>query len=295
MVHHLIHIHTIRARYHHQTGRVLVIRLVTQVVHHRQLFIAHLGSDLLQHPRPGNLVRQGGNHHRTVLFFPHRAHAHGAATVLVNFADLSPGGDDLCFGRVVRPLDDIQQLIEGGLRLVDERNGRLGHFAQVVRRNVRRHANGDPGGAVQQNVWQASRQHFRLLHRAVKVRHPINRPLPQLTQQQLGVFGEARLGVTHRREGFWIVRRAPVPLAVNQRIAVGERLGHQHHGFIAGAVAVGMVFTQHVAHGTGGFFKLRAGVEAQFRHGVHDTPLHRLQAVADKRQRTIHDDVHGVV
>ena len=125
-------------------------------------------------------MRQRGNHYRTVFFIPHRAHAHGATAVLVNFADFRARGDDFRLGRVVRALNDIQHLVERGLRFFNQGNRSFCHFAQVVRRNVRRHTDGDTGGAVQQDVRQARRQHFRLLHGAVKVRHPISRALPQL-------------------------------------------------------------------------------------------------------------------
>ena len=76
VVHHLFHIHPVGARDDHQTGRAFVVRFVAQIVNHRQLFIAHLRRNLLQHFGAGNLVRQRANHHRAVLFAPHRAHAH---------------------------------------------------------------------------------------------------------------------------------------------------------------------------------------------------------------------------
>ena len=295
VVHHLLHVHAVRARHDHQTGRVFVVRFVAQVVHHRQLFIAHLGGNLLQHLRTGHLVRQRGDHHGAILFIPHRAHAHGATAVLVDFADFRTRGDDLGFGRIVRPLHDLQQIVQRGFWLLNQGDGRFRHFTQVVRRNVRRHAHGDTGRAVQQDVRQTRRQHFRLLHRTVEVWHPVDRPLPQLAQQHFGIFRQAGFGITHCRKGFRIVRRPPVPLAIHQRIAIRERLGHQHHRFIAGAVAVRMVFTQHVADGTGGFLKLGGSIQPQFGHRIDDAALNGLQAIPDKRQRPVHDDVHGVV
>ena len=295
MVHHLLHVHAVGARHDHQTGRVLVVRFVAQVVHHRQLFIAHLGGDLLQHFRAGNLVRQRGDHHSAVFFIPHRAHAHGAATVLVDFADFRTRGDDFRFSRIIRPLNDIQQLVERRFRLLNQGDGGFRHFTQVVRRNICRHTDRNTGGTVQQDVWQTRRQHLRLLHRTVEVWHPVNGSLTQLAQQHFGIFRETRFGITHRREGFRIVRCPPVPLTIHQRIAVRERLRHQDHRFITGAVAVRMVFTQHVTNGTGGFLELGGGVQPQFGHRIDDAALNRLQAIPDKRQRPVHDDVHGVV
>ncbi len=56
-----------------------------------------------------------------------------------------------------------------------------------------------------------------------------------------------------------------------------------------------MVFTQHVADGTGGFLKLGGSIQSQFGHRIDDAALNGLQAIPDKRQRPVHDDVHGVV
>ena len=240
-------------------------------------------------------MRQRGDHHFAVLFFPHCALTHRSAAALVDLADLGARGDDFRFGREIRPLYDIEQIVQRGFRIIDQRDGRLRHFAQVVRRNVGRHADGDAGGAVQQNIRQARRQHLRLVQRAVEVRHEIDRALPQLAQQHFGVARQARFGITHGGERFRIVRRAPVPLTIHQRIAVGERLRHQHHRFVAGAVAVGMIFTQHVADGARRFLEFRAGVQPQLRHRIDNAALDRLQAIANIGKRPVHDDVHGIV
>ena len=195
---------------------------------------------------------------------------------MVDFANFRPRGDDLRLGREIRPLYDIQQFVEGGFRLLNQRNRRFGHFPQVVRRNIGRHAYRDAGGAVQQDVRQTRWQHFRLLQRAVKVWHPVDRPLPQLAEQQLGILRQAGFSVTHGGERFGIVRRPPVSLTIHQRIAVRERLRHQHHRFIAGAVAVRVIFTQHVADGAGGLFEFRAGVQPQLGHRIDDATLDRF-------------------
>ena len=50
---------------------------------------------------------------------------------------------------------------------------------------------------------------------------------------------QARLGITHGGEGWGSSGAPPVALTVHQRVAVGEGLNHQHHGFVTGDVAVG--------------------------------------------------------
>jgi hypothetical protein len=45
-----------------------------------------------------------------------------------------------------------------------------------------------------------------------------------------------------------IVRRAPVPLSLDERVAHRERLGHQDHGLVARGVAVRMKLADDVAY-----------------------------------------------
>lgn len=52
---------------------------------------------------------------------------------------------------------------------------------------------------------------------------------------------------------------------------------------------------EHVTDGPRGFLVLGVGVQAQFAHGIDDTSLYGLEAVADVRQGAVHDHVHGVV
>jgi len=169
------------------------------------------------------------------------------------------------------------------------------HFPQVVGRNIRGHTHGDAGSAVEQHMGHLGGQHHGFFESAVEVGFPVGSTLLQLAQQQLGDARQTRLGIAHGGEGFGVIGRAPVALAVHQRIAVAEGLRHQHHGLVGGAVAVGMEFTDHIAHGARRFLVLGAGFQAQLAHGVDDTALHGLQAVAQMRQGAIHDHVHGIV
>src|SRR5690606_38936385 len=103
------------------------------------------------------------------------------------------------------------------------------------------------------------------------------------------------LGVAHGRERLRIVGRAEVALALDQRIAVAEGLRHQHQGFIAGAVAVGVELADHVADGARRLLGLRSRAEPELAHRVDDPPLHRLQSVADEGQGAIEHHVHRIV
>ena len=198
-------------------------------------------------------------------------------------------------GRQVRPLHELHQLRGGGLGLLEQVDAGVGHLAQVVRRDVGGHADGDPRGAVQQQVGQARRQEHRLLERAVEVGGPVDGAVRELPEQHVGVLGELRLGVAHGGEGLRVILRAPVALPVDERVAVGEGLRHEHHRLVAGAVAVRVELAQHVAHGARGLLRLVDRRQPELAHRIGDAPLHRLQSVPQERQRAVEDHVHRVV
>lgn len=58
---------------------------------------------------------------------------------------------------------------------------------------------------------------------------------------------------------------------------------------------MGVEFTEHVTDGTRRLLVLGVSVQAQLTHRIDNAPLYGLQAVADMRQGTVHDHVHGVV
>ena len=278
-----------------EAGGVLVVGLVAQVLHHRQLLREHLLRDLLQHLRARDLVREGEHDDRAVLALETRAHPHAARSALVHRDEIFARGDDLGLGREVRAANVIAEIADGSLRLVEEPDAGGDDLAQVVRRNVRRHADRDSRRPVQQHVREAGREQLRLVERAVEVRAPLDGAFAQLSQQHLREPGELRLGVAHRRERLRIVGGPPVSLTVDQRIAGRERLREEHHRLVARALPVRVELAEHVADGARGLLVLRTGGQTQLRHRVDDAPLHRLQPVADMRQGAIEDHVHRVV
>ena len=74
-------------------------------------------------------------------------HPEAAASGLVGVAD-SVEADDLAAGRQVGSRDEPHQRVEVGRGVLDQVAERLDHLDQVVRRDVRGHADRDAGGAV---------------------------------------------------------------------------------------------------------------------------------------------------
>ena len=230
-----------------------------------------------------------------VLALPARPRAHLAVAALVELEQLRAVADDLAAGGEIRPRHMVEQRLDLRVGVLEQMDASLHQLADVVRRDVGRHAHRDAGGAVDEDVRQACGQELRLLQRAVEVRCPLDGALFQLGQQGLCIGREARLGVAHRREGFRIVRRAPVALPVHQRRAVVEGLRHRHHRFITSAVAVRVVFAEHVTDGARALLVFGGRLQAQLAHRIDDAALHGLQTVLDMRQRAVEHHVHRVV
>ena len=295
MRHQLVRVDAVRSRDDDEPGGVLVIGLVAEIVHQRQLFGLHLRGNLLDDLVPGDLERQRRDHQIAVFELPPGPLPDRPVAGLVHVADLGERRDDLRVRRIIRTLDVPGELRDGKVGIVEQVQAGVHHLAQIVRRDVRGQADGDSGAPVEQHVRKPRRQQLRLAQRPVEVLTPLRRPLVELGEQRLREFRQPRLGVPHGRERFRFVGRAPVPLPVHERVTERERLRHEDHGLVAGAVAVRMELADDVADRARRFLELCPGREPELRHGVDDPPLHRLKTVGDARQRPIEDDVHRVV
>ena len=161
-------------RLEHQAHRRLAAALVTHRVHHvqdlllclqllgrqRLLAGAHLRIaeflDLFQHLLGGHAVRQLVDDQlplaaRQLLDVPARPHTDGATATAIGLAQVGAAADDLPAPRKIRPGQDVHQRLVRELRVADQRNGRMGHFHQVVRRNLRGHGHGNARRPVEQD------------------------------------------------------------------------------------------------------------------------------------------------
>ena len=150
--------------------------------------------------------------------------------------------------------------------IVDQRDAGVDHLAEIVRRNVGRHADRDAARAVDQQVREARRQDHRLLLVAVVVRLEVDGVLVDVVEQRHGRPGQAALGVAHRRRRI-AVDRAEIALPVDQRQAHGEVLRHAHQRVVDRLVAVRMVFAHHVADDARRLDVLLVGRVAVLVHG----------------------------
>ena len=177
--------------------------------------------------------------------------------------------------------------------MVDDVIDGVADLAQVVRRHVSRHAHGNPGRPVDQQVGHPRRQYLWLLEGIVEVVGEIHGLLVDVRQHFVGNGREPGLGVAHGRRGV-AVDAAEVALPVDQRRPHGEHLGHTHQRVVYRPVAVGVELAQHLADNTRALAVLAPRADSHVVHGVKDPPLHGLQAVPHVRQRPGHDNRHRV-
>src|SRR5262249_52982306 len=71
--------------------------------------------------------------------------------------------------REVRTFYDFQNLRQRGRRIVNQGDGRIHDFGQVVRRNIGRHAHRDSTRTVDQQIGNARRQNHRLTGRFIEI------------------------------------------------------------------------------------------------------------------------------
>ena len=203
--------------------------------------------------------------------------------------------EDQGAGREVRALDELHQVVRGGLGVLEQVGRGVDHLAQVVGRDVGGHAHGDALGAVDEHVREPGREDRRLLRSGVVVGGEVDRLLVDAAHQLEGERAEPALGVPHGR-GTLVRAGAPeVAVPVDQRVAEGEVLDHPGQGLVDGRVTVGVVRAHHVADHLGALGVRPVGQQALVVHRVEDPAVDRLQAVPDVGKGPRDDDRHRVL
>jgi hypothetical protein len=143
------------------------------------------------------------------------ADGQAAAAGHVGLADAGVADDEAC-GREVGAADVLQELADAEVGVVDEGEAGGDQLAEVVRRDVGRHADGDADGAVEQEVRDPGREDRGLELLLVVVGDPVDGVLLEVGQQLAGHLRHADFGVAHGG-GHIAVDAAEVALAVDQR------------------------------------------------------------------------------
>ena len=220
-------------------------------------------------------------------------HDDSTAARAVRLADPLAADDDPA-RREVGALDVTRQAVDVDLGVVDQRDERVDHLAEIVRRDVRRHADCNALRPVDEQVRVARRENARLPARLVVVGDEVDGVGVDVAQQLGRQPREPALGVPHRRSGV-VVDVPEVPLPVDERVAHRERLRHADERVVDRDVAVRVVRAHHVADDARALEARPIRLETGFVHREEDAPMHRFEAVADVRQRARDDHAHRVV
>ncbi len=183
----------------------------------------------------------------------------------------------------------FEQLLHRQVGVLDQLEQRGTDFAQIMRRYIRRHADRDPVGTVDQQVRNLRRQEFGLLLRAIEIVDEIDRVLVDIREHPLGQPRQPAFGVAVGRRRV-AVDRAKIALPVDQRVAHAEGLRHPHQRIVNGAVAMRMVTLEHFADDAGALRIAPRRKQALAEHRVEDAPMDRFEAVAHVGQRA--PDIH---
>ena len=109
-----------------------------------------------------------------------------------------------------------------------------------------RHANRNPFRAVYQQCRKTRWQNKRFTFTAIVVIAKINGIFFNIGKHFVGDFRHANFGITHGRRRIAIYR-TEVALTIYQHITHRKRLRHTDNGLINRAVAVWVIFTNHIA------------------------------------------------
>ncbi len=175
------------------------------------------------------------------------------------------------------------------VRLVDEREQRVANLAEIVRRDIGRHADCDAVRAVDEQIRKLRRQDVGLRVRAVEVRDEIDRVLVDVGEHPLGQPRQLTFGVSIRG-GRIAVDRTEISLTVDQQVAEAERLRHADQRIVNRHVAVRMVPREHLAHDRRALGIAPVREQPGAEHRVQNAAMHGLEAVANLRQRA--PDIH---
>ncbi len=279
-------------------AHALAVGLVANIGDALDLLLAHQFGDLLHHRRLVHLIGNLGDDERLALLADGlgrhaAAHENGAAALVIGGADARAAEDEAA-GREVGPGNDLDQLVDADGGIVEIGEAGVDHLAEIVGRDVGRHADGDAAGAVHQQIGKLGRQDHRLFLAPVVVRLEIDGVVLEIVEERHGGAREPHLGIALGR-GRIAVDGAEIALPVHDRQAHGEILREPHQRVVNRLIAVGVILTHGVAGDARRFVVGAVGRVVVLVHRIEDAAMHGLQPVAHVGKRARHDHAHGVI
>ena len=270
----------------HDDAHTFAARFIANVADALDPLVLGGFGDLFDEAALADLIGNGGQDDRppvtaTFLDVVARPHHDRAAARIIGAARARLAQDQRrC--REIGAGDDLDQFVGRDGGIVDIGEAGAQHFAQIVRRDVGRHADRDAARAIDEQVGEARGQHLRLMFRRVIIGLEIDRILVEILQQGARHLCQARFGIAHRRRRIG-VHRPEIALAVDQRHAHRPVLGHARQRVVDRAVAMRVIFTHHLADQAGGLAIGAVVDEPRFLRGEENAAMDRLQSVAHVR------------
>ena len=245
-----------------------------------------------------DLIRQLGDDERLPVFgdvFRGDAGAHEeAATAGAIGVNDAGAAVENGAGREVGPFDVLEDFGEAGFGILDQIDGGVDDFSEIVRRNVGGHADSDAARSVDDEIGDARGKNGRLDGGLVVVGNEVDGFHVDVGHHFAGDALHAALGVAHGG-GRIAVDGAEVALPIDERAAQRKGLRHADQRVVDGGVAVGMVDTHGLADDLGALGVFLVVLQAHLAHGVEHAAMDGLEAVAGIRKRAPDDHRHGVV
>ena len=252
----------------------------------------HLDDELVR----AHLVRQFGDHDEVapgaLLDLGLAAQLDGATAGPIGVHDPLAAHDERPGGEI-GTLDELHEVVRCGLGVGEQMVHRVDDLGEVVRRDVRGHADGDALGTVHQQVGETAGENHRLLELTRVVVDEVDGVLVDVGEHVERHRSETTFGVAGG--GRRLVERSEVALRVDERMTQAERLPHADECVVDRGVAMGVVLAHDLTGDTGAFHRGPVRERAQVVHAPEDAAVHRLEAVAGVGECTRHDDRHGVV
>ena len=292
---------SITLEHNHQTLTGTTRSLIAQIRNAGDLTVLDELSNLNRQVIRVRLVRQLSDHQAgtTVDFFhvDHRAHGDRATASTVRILN-ALGTQNLCTCREVGALNarhqSVQQLLIGGVRVLQEPLHTLGNLTQVMRRNIGRHTHSNTRRTVDQQVRDARGQNGRLQGLAVVVGLEINGVFVDVTHHLKGNGSHLGLSVS-RRCSTVVTGGAEVTLTQSQRVTHNPALNQTHQSVVDSAIAVGVELTHHVANHAGALIEGSVRAVAAVVHRVDHAAVHGLETITHIRQGAANNNRHCVV
>ncbi len=279
-------------------AHAVAIELVAQVGDALDPLVAHQFGDLLDQRRLIDLIGDLADDQSFAILAQLldrdlRSHDDRAAAGRVSGADAGAPEDGRA-GREVGPGNMLHQLFERDVGLVHQRQQPVDRFAEIVRRDVGRHADRDAACAIDQQIGKTRREDDRLLFLLVVIGFEVDGVLVEILEQRQRDAIEPGFRVP-RGGGRIAVDRAKIALAVDERRAHGEILRHAHQRVVDRQIAVRMVLAHRVADRARRLVVGAVGGEIELVHRIEDAPMDGFEAVANVGQRAAHDHAHRVI